>query len=94
MKSLATSMFAIVLASGAAVAQSTTPPVAPATSAAPAVDSATSAKFKAADKDNSGVLEGAEVAGYKANMNKIDTNKDGKISMAEFAGAVKSGDIK
>ena len=63
---------------------------------APAVmlDAATEAKFKAIDKDNSGVLDGAELAAFKADLAKIDTDKDGKISRAEFGAAVKSGIIK
>lgn len=52
------------------------------------------AKFTAADVNKSGSLEGAEVDKYKADMAKIDTNKDGKISKDEFAAAVKAGVIK
>lgn len=101
-KFLATSVLAIVVASGAAFAQAPAPsapavptvqkpPMAP---AATTGDAATDAKFKSADKDNSGVLDGAELTAYKADMAKIDTDKDGKISRLEFAGAVKSGVIK
>ena len=31
---------------------------------------------------------------YKADLTKIDTDKDGKISMAEFSAASKSGVVK
>jgi hypothetical protein len=52
------------------------------------------AKFKAADKDSNGRLEGAETSAYKANMTKIDTDKDGKVTRNEFLAAFKSGTIK
>lgn len=52
------------------------------------------AKFVAADKDKSGMLEGTELTQYQADMAKIDTNKDGKISKTEFEAAEKSGVIK
>ena len=83
---------AIVLATGSAIAQTPAPTTTP-----PAVfkmDAATEAKFKAVDKDNNGSLEGAEVDAYKADMSKIDTNKDNKVSPAEYDAAVKSGLIK
>ncbi len=75
----------------AALAQTKTP--APATGTA-SMDSAAEAKFKAADKNANGTLEGAEADAYKANMAKIDTDKDGKVSRAEFAAAARSGVIK
>jgi hypothetical protein len=85
---LATSAFlAVALASGAAFAQATPPKM-------PAADAAVDAKFKAADKNNNGSLDGAELDTYKPNLAKIDTDKDGKISSAEFAAASKSGVIK
>ena len=87
MKLLTACTVALTLASGVAFAQ-TTPP------AAPIADAAVEAKFKAADKNNNGSLEGAEVDAYKANMAKIDADKDGKISRAEFAVATKDGQIK
>lgn len=101
-KFLATYTLAILVASGAALAQTAAPgtPASPTIKNAPVAPSATTgdaasdAKFKAADKDNSGVLDGAELSAYKANMAKIDTDKDGKISRLEFAGAVKAGVIK
>jgi hypothetical protein len=88
MKRLVTGTFvALAVASGAAFAQATPP-------AALAADAAVEAKFKAADKNSSGTLEGAEVEVYKATMAQIDTNKDGKVSREEFAAASKAGTIK
>jgi EF hand len=86
MKLVTGAFLALAVASGAAFAQ-TTPKV-------PAADAAVDAKFEAADKNNNGSLEGAELDAYKADLAKIDTNKDGKISGAEFASATKSGIIK
>jgi EF hand len=73
-----------------------TPPAATAPSAAAPVtmDPAAEAKFKAADKAGTGFIEGAALETYKPVMAKVDTNKDGKISRAEFAVAVKAGVIK
>jgi opacity protein-like surface antigen len=88
-KILTGAFVALALAAGPAFAQATKP-VAP---AAP-MDAAVEAKFKAADKNNSGSLEGAEVDAYKADLAKIDTDKDGKVSSAEFAAATKAGVIK
>jgi hypothetical protein len=88
MKTLVTATFvALAIAVAPALAQ-TTPP------AKPAADAAVDAKFKAADKNGSGVLEGAELDAYKAAMTNIDTNKDGKVSRDEFAAATKAGHIK
>ena len=77
-------------------APAATVPAAPAAKTAPVVmlEPAVEAKFKGFDKDSNGALDGAEVAGFKADMTKIDTDKDGKISKAEFAAAVKAGVIK
>jgi EF hand len=75
----------LAIATGPALAQ-TTPPAAP--------DAAVEAKFKAADKNSNGALEGAEVDAFKANLTKIDTNKDGKVTRDEFAAATKAGTIK
>lgn len=58
------------------------------------MDAATDAKFKAADKTNKGYIEGAALDPYKPVMAKVDTDKDGKISRAEFAAGVKAGHIK
>ena len=87
MKLVSGTFLALMLASGTAFAQ-TTPPK------APAADAAVDAKFKAADKNGNGSLDGAEVDAYKADLTKIDADKDGKISTAEFAAASKSGVIK
>jgi len=83
MKLVTTTIVALALASGTAFAQ-----------AAPAADAAVVAKFKSADKNNNGALDGAEVDAYKASMTKIDTDKDGKISQVEFVAATKAGHIK
>ena len=87
MKLLTASALALALGSGAAFAQTTAPQM-------PAADAAVDSKFKAADKNNNGSLDGAEVDAYKADMAKIDTDKDGKISKAEFASATKAGHVK
>ena len=99
MKFLTSAILALTVASGSAYAQTSAP--APAPTPAPAakapamtLDAATEAKFKAVDKDNSGSLEASESTAYKADMAKIDTDKDGKVSRAEFAVAVKGGIIK
>ena len=84
MKLVTGTVLAVAVASSAALAQ-TTPPAAP--------TAAADAKFKAADKNGNGTLEGAEVNAYKANLAKIDANKDGKISRDEFAAGSKSGAI-
>jgi EF hand len=101
-KLTAASILALTLAAaGSAWAQTspTTPPAtpsAPPAATAPAVtmDPAVEAKFKAADKSGTGFIEGAALEPYKPMMDKIDTNKDGKISRAEFAAAAKAGVIK
>ena len=93
-KLFASSLIAISVVSGSAFAQAPAPKAPTAPAAATVIDPAVDAKFKAADKDNNGVLDGAELTLYKADMAKIDTDKDGKISRAEFAAAVKSGVIK
>ena len=87
MKLFTGTLLAVAVASSAALAQ-TTPPT------APAPDAAVEAKFKAADKNSNGTLEGAEVDTYKANLAKIDANKDGKVSREEFAAASKAGIVK
>ena len=85
MKVVTGALLALAIATGPALAQ-TTPPAAP--------DAAVEAKFKAADKNSNGALEGAEVDAFKANLAKIDTNKDGKVTRDEFAAATKAGTIK
>jgi hypothetical protein len=52
------------------------------------------AKFKAADKNGNGALEGAETDAYKASMTRIDTDKDGKVTREEFLAAAKSGVLR
>jgi hypothetical protein len=52
------------------------------------------AKFKAADKNSNGTLEGTETEAFKANMTRIDKDRDGKVTREEFAAASKSGVIK
>jgi hypothetical protein len=80
-------LVALALVAGPALAQTTT-------STSATGEAAVAAKFKAADKNGNGVLDGAELDAYKANLAKIDTDKDGKISMAEFTAAVKAGLVK
>ncbi len=105
MKTLTTATLALVLAAGAAIAQTTaptmpaaTPAPAPAATPAPApvvkADPANDAKFKTADKNANGMLDGAEVTPFTKDLAKIDTNKDSKISRGEFDVAVKAGLIK
>ncbi len=79
----ATAAIALLIAAGPAFAQTKAPAAAP-------VD----AKFVAADTDKSGSLEGKETDVYKADLVKIDTNKDGKISKQEFEVAMQAGVIK
>ncbi len=52
------------------------------------------AKFKAADKNATGMLEGDELAPYRAQLSSVDTDKDGKISQAEFTVGMTAGHIK
>jgi Ca2+-binding EF-hand superfamily protein len=88
----------LALAAGTALAQqqpAPSPQPGPAPSpGAKSPDPATNAKFKAADKNNNGVLDGTEVDEHKGKMTQIDTNKDGKISRDEFAAAAKAGHIR
>jgi len=91
MNKLVTGTFVVLaLAAGQAIAQTTPAP----TQAPAAADAAVDAKFKAADKNGSGSLEGVEVDAFKTNLTKIDSDKDGKVSRAEFAAATKAGLIK
>jgi hypothetical protein len=87
MKFFSATLITVALASGPAFAQATPP-------TAPAGEAAVVAKFKTADKNSNGSLDGTELDGYKANMTKIDTDKDGKISQVEFVAAAKAGHIK
>jgi hypothetical protein len=94
MKTLMTAtLVGLALAVTPALAQTQTKAQPPAKTAA--VDTAAvDAKFKAADKNGNGSLEGAELDAYKATLAQIDANKDGKISRDEFAAASKAGLIK
>jgi len=87
LKLMTGTFLALALVAGSALAQTATPTAATA-------DAAIAAKFKAADKNGNGSLDGAELDAYKANLAKIDTDKDGKISMAEFTAAFKAGLVK
>lgn len=82
-------LMALALASGSAVAQQAASPT-----ASPAADAGLVAKFKLADKNSNGTLDGAELDSHKASLVKIDTDKDGKISQAEFVAGSKAGLIK
>ena len=86
-------LVALALIAGPALAQTTTPTTKP-TTAAVTGEAAVAAKFKAADKNGNGSLDGAELDAYKADLAKIDTDKDGKISLAEFQAASKAGVVK
>jgi Skp family chaperone for outer membrane proteins len=104
-KLVTASVLALSLATGAALAQ-TAPTAPPATGSSPPLaaaptapkadggDAAVIAKFKAADKNANGALDGAEVDAFKADLVKIDTDKDGKISQVEYVSATKAGVIK
>jgi hypothetical protein len=59
-----------------------------------APSAADEAKFKAADKNGNGALEGTETDAFKANMTRIDTNKDGKVTREEYLAAAKSGVLR
>jgi hypothetical protein len=69
-------------------------PTTPAPTPSASTDAAGEAKFKAADKNNNGLLEGAELDAHKTVLAQVDTNKDGKISRPEFLAGVKAGHIK
>ncbi len=88
---LITAVLSTAFATNAAFAQAPSPaPSVPASG----MTAATEAKFKAADKDGNGSLTGAELAPFKVDLAKIDTDKDGSISRVEFAAAAKAGVIK
>ena len=77
----ATAAIVLLIAAGPAFAQTTAPdPV--------------EAKFATIDADKSGTLEGKETESFKADLVKIDTNKDGKVSRQEFDVAMLTGLIK
>ena len=89
MKSLAIAALIAFGFASVAAAQTTKPAPAPS-----AGDAKAEARFKSADKNGNGSLEGAELNTYKAAMTRIDTDKDNKVSRAEFVAAMKSGYIK
>ena len=98
MQTLTTASVLALALAGAAIAQTapTTPPVsAPATTGSiDKADPTHEAKWKALDKDNKGVLEGAALDSLKPMLSQVDTNKDGKVSKDEFMAAAKAGIIK
>jgi hypothetical protein len=66
-----------------------------ATGAAPvAMDPQAEAKFKTADKDGNGTLDGAELAPFRGQLAGLDKDRDGKISREEFAEGLKAGLIR
>lgn len=109
-KLLAHAAVALALAAGPALAQSSSSPgttpnrpsAAPGASSAGGTkgtgsmgtDANAVAKFKAADKNATGMLEGDELAPYRAQLSSVDTDKDGKISQAEFTVGMTAGHIK
>jgi len=50
--------------------------------------------WKRADVSNKGVLEGKELDKFRIVLNRVDTNKDGKISQSEFMTACQKGELK
>ncbi len=90
-----TLLIAAVVALGlapAALAQTSPPATTPPSATAP--DAMADAKFKSADKNNNGSLDGVEMEPHKAMMTQVDTDKDGKISRVEFLAGMKAGHIK
>jgi Ca2+-binding EF-hand superfamily protein len=88
---------AMLLAAGLSypVAAQTTSPPTTTTPAAPSTTAASSdSRFKAADSNGNGVLEGSELSSFRQNMTQIDKDHDGKVSKAEFADAMKAGLVK
>jgi hypothetical protein len=79
---------------GPSASPSVSPPSGGPAGEAATLDPAAEARFKALDKNASGTLDGAETDAMKASMGQIDTDKDGKVSRAEFGAAVKSGLIR
>jgi hypothetical protein len=81
-------VIALALAPAGYAQQQPSPPSSSAPSAAD------DAKFKAADKNGNGALEGTETDAFKAKMTQIDSNKDGKVTREEYLAAAKSGVIR
>lgn len=88
MKSVFTALFVVVGLSSAVVAQTTTTPP------GPSIDASADMRFKAADKNNNGSLDGAELTEFNSVMAQVDKNKDGRISRSEFMDGFKAGYIK
>ncbi len=91
MKSLPIAVALALGLASAALAQ-TQPPASSTT--APKTASAAEAKFKSADTNNNGALEGAELNAFKSTLAQVDTDKDGKLTRGEFDAGVKAGHIK
>jgi opacity protein-like surface antigen len=85
-------VIALALAPAAHAQTTNQPSGAPPSATAPSA--ADEAKFKAADKNGNGALEGTETDAFKANMTRIDSNKDGKVTREEFLAAARSGVIR
>jgi hypothetical protein len=79
-------VIALALAPAGYAQQQPSPPSAP--------SAADDAKFKAADKNGNGALEGTETDAFKAKMTQIDSNKDGKVTREEYLAAAKSGVVR
>ena len=94
MKHTAIATLLVIAVAPMAFAQTQTKPPTTSPPSQTATADPVEAKFKAADKNGNGMLEGAETDTYKADLTKIDTNKDGKVSRDEFQSAAKSGVIK
>lgn len=93
MTSLAFATLLVVGLAPAGWAQTQSPSPAKPPAASTSSDKAQS-KFKAADKNNNGSLDGAELDAHKLVMAQVDTDKDGKISRSEFVAGVMAGHIK
>ena len=94
MKHTAIATLLVIAVAPVAFAQTQTKPPATSPPSQTATADPVEAKFKTADRNGNGMLEGAETDAYKADLTKIDTNKDGKVSRDEFLSASKSGVIK
>jgi hypothetical protein len=50
--------------------------------------------WKRADVSNKGIPEGKQPVKFHSVLNRVDTNKDGKISQSEFMTARQKGELK
>lgn len=96
MKNLfAASAFAVVCASSAAYAQSTTSPSTTSPSAVPGVMKMTQAEcqslWSTADASKAGSLTSAQAQTYVSDFKSVDTNNDGKLSTTEFMAGCEKG---